>query len=387
MKIKNKKKKITWQQYIVVVFSVLLGLVFSILTDNYFESFTTTNLLFDEFLIKLGLLSIGMCIAFFVQIIIHEAGHLIFGLLTGYRYISFRIGSFMWVKENDRIHFKRLSLAGTGGQCLMSPPDMIDGKIPYILYNLGGSFMNIIFGLVFLGLYQFLKDIPYLSVTLLIASIVGFASALLNGIPMRLGIIDNDGYNALSLGKSPEALRSFWIQIKVNEQMTKGVRLKDMPEEWFIVPSEDGMKNSMTAARGVFTANRMIDEHAFGEAQELMEKLLKMDSAIVGLHRNLMQCDIVFCELIDKNREEYLDAILDKQQKKFIKQMKNFPSVIRTEFAYALLAEDDDLKAGKIKKRFEKCALSYPYQSDIESERELIQIAEEWIIVKVKLAP
>jgi hypothetical protein len=113
-----------------------------------------------------------------------------------------------------------------------------------------------------------------------------------------------------------------------------------------------------------------------------MEKLLKMESAIVGLHRNLMQCDIVFCELIDKNREEYLDAILDKQQKKFIKQMKNFPSVIRTEFAYALLAEDDDLKAGKIKKRFEKCALSYPYQSDIESERELIQIAEEYAAVR-----
>ena len=30
-----------------------------------------------------------------VQTIIHEAGHLVFGLLTGYHFSSFRIGSFM----------------------------------------------------------------------------------------------------------------------------------------------------------------------------------------------------------------------------------------------------------------------------------------------------
>lgn len=32
----------------------------------------------------------------------------------------------------------------------MNPPDMVDGKIPYILYNLGGSLMNFISALKFL---------------------------------------------------------------------------------------------------------------------------------------------------------------------------------------------------------------------------------------------
>ena len=31
--------------------------------------------------------------------VIHEGGHLVFGLLTGYKFSSFRIMSFMWVKE------------------------------------------------------------------------------------------------------------------------------------------------------------------------------------------------------------------------------------------------------------------------------------------------
>lgn len=113
---------------------------------------------------------VGIYIVFLLQIIIHEAGHLVFGLLTGYRYSSFRIGSFMWVEENGKIRFKRLSLAGTGGQCLMSPPDMIDGKIPFVLYNLGGSFLNIITGVVFGAAYLFCNINWYLSAFFLMAS-------------------------------------------------------------------------------------------------------------------------------------------------------------------------------------------------------------------------
>jgi hypothetical protein len=55
--------------------------------------------------------------------------------------------------------------------------------------------------------------------------------------------------------------------------------------------------------------------------------------------------------------------------------MQKFPSVIRTEYAYALLYEKDLPKAEKLKARFEKCAKNYPYTGDIESERELFEIA------------
>ncbi len=80
----------------------------------------------------LGMAAI-MYLAIFLQIILHEAGHLLFGLLTGYRFSSFRIGSFMWILQDGKIRFKRFSLAGTGGQCLLLPPPMVDGKMPYVL--------------------------------------------------------------------------------------------------------------------------------------------------------------------------------------------------------------------------------------------------------------
>lgn len=46
-------------------------------------------------------------IGFFLQIIIHETGHMVCGLMTGYRFSSFRIGSFMWMRQDGKICFKR----------------------------------------------------------------------------------------------------------------------------------------------------------------------------------------------------------------------------------------------------------------------------------------
>ncbi len=371
-KVKGKKKS-QGRKYITVIFSLLIGMVCGLLIGLYLVSLP------DE-VNKLGIFLIafvGMYIFMYFHIIIHEAGHLIFGLITGYRYSSFRIGSFMWVKEKDKICFRKLSIAGTGGQCLMVPPDMADGKIPYKLYNFGGAIVNILAAILFLFFYFLCKDVPYLSLFLLLAAVIGFAMAGMNGIPMRLGTVNNDGYNALSLGKSSEAIRAFWIQMKVIEQTAKGHRLKEMPKEWFVVPPVEEMNNSLTAPVGVLVCNRLVDAHQFEEASRLMEELCQMDTAMVDLHRRLINCDRIYCELIGLNRTDRLKDIMDKEQLKFMKTMKNYPAVLRTEYVYALLAEQDTEKAEKIKEQFDKCAHTYPYSSDIESERELIEIANQ----------
>lgn len=371
----KKKKKIVWQQYIAMVFFALLGAVSGILMIKYAEREADAERIIPSLI---GLF-LGMYAAIAVHLIIHEAGHLIFGLISGYKFSSFRIFSFMWIKENDKIKFRRLSIAGTGGQCLMAPPDMKDGKIPLVLYNLGGVIINIASSLVFFGLYFCLSDIKFLSTLMLLFAVAGFVIAVMNGVPMRLGTVDNDGYNAFALTRNPEAMRSFWVQLKVTEQSSKGIRLKDMPDEWFAVPSDEAMKNSMVAVMGVFACNRMMDAGKFKEADKLMAHMLEIGIGMVGLYRNMMFCDRMYVELITENRREVLESMLTKEQKKFMKSMKNFLSVLRTEYAYALLCEKDTVKANKIKARFEKCAKTHPYPSDVQAERELIELAEKKI--------
>ena len=59
-----------------------------------------------------------LTVSYLLQIVVHEAGHLALGLATGYRFRSFRVGSYMLVEQDGRLHLKRLSIQGTGGQCL-----------------------------------------------------------------------------------------------------------------------------------------------------------------------------------------------------------------------------------------------------------------------------
>ena len=51
---------------------------------------------------------VSLFISYLLIIIIHEAGHLVFGLLSGYRYLLFRIGSLTLIKRNNKFEFKKL---------------------------------------------------------------------------------------------------------------------------------------------------------------------------------------------------------------------------------------------------------------------------------------
>lgn len=379
---KNTKNKKTSKnlskgmQFVPMLLFMVIGAVCGVLIAKYLLKTDSKEIAIDKILIKGALLLLGMYAAIYFQIIIHEAGHLVFGLTTNYRFSSFRVGSFMWLKANDRIRFCRLSLAGTGGQCLLIPPEMKEGNYPFVLYNLGGSIFNLVSALIFGIAVLFTTRTGVLSPILMILAIIGVGFAIVNGIPMRLGTVNNDGYNVLALRENNEALQAFWVQMKVNGQQAAGVRLKDMPDEWFEVPSEEAMKNSMIASLGVLSCSRFMDQMNFQEAEVLIKEILDRKTGIVGLHRNLLVVDQIYCELVGENRADILEQYFSKEQKKFMKLMKKFPSVLRTEYTYALLAKKEDAQAAKIKADFVKIAKNYPYQSEILAEQELIRFAE-----------
>lgn len=374
MRSSSKKKKFLWQQYVAMAFFVLIGAACGFFMVMYVDTVGDGAPLHESILTLAGLF-LWMYVAILLQLILHEAGHLLAGLLSGYTFSSFRVFSLMWVKESGRIRLKRLHVAGTAGQCLMAPPEMKDGRIPLVLYNLGGSLMNLAAGAAALVCFLLLPRTPLLSAMLLMFAVIGFVFAMMNGIPMRLGMVDNDGFNAFALTRNPEAMRAFWVQMKVNEQISLGVRLREMPEAWFAFPDDCAMQNSMVAALGVFACNRLLDTGDFTAADERMAHMLAIDSGMVGLHRNLLILDRIYVELITRNRPAVIDSMRTAELKKFMAQMKTFPSVLRTEYACALLHEGSADRAAQIAAQFEKCARHYPYPSEIDAERELMQRA------------
>lgn len=322
------------------------------------------------------ILVLALFIGFFLHAVIHEAGHFFFGRLSGYTFQSFRIGNRIWAKEDGIIQRRKLTVTGTGGQCIMIPPDMAEGEFPYRLYNMGGVLANLIAAAVF-ALLAVLLGSQYLSLFLLFLALMGLLMAYMNGVPMTTGLVDNDARNVKHLKKDPHARRSFWIQLKVQEQLAKGVRLKDMPEEWFIVPEDMALDNSLNAALAVLGTNRLMDEGKLREADEAMAKLLESRTALAGLHRNLMIADRIFIEVVLRNFPDRLEKLITKPQRDFMKAMTDYPSVIRTEYAHALISQKDRQKAERFQDQFEEMARSYPHPVEVESERELMDLAEE----------
>ncbi|HBN85256.1 MAG TPA: hypothetical protein DDZ89_15595 [Clostridiales bacterium] len=60
-----------------------------------------------------------------------------------------------------------------------------------------------------------------------------------------------------------------------------------------------------------------------------------------------------------------------------MKYMKSFPSILRTQYAIALLSENDSTKAESYKDEFERIAKTYPHKGDVEADRELMAHALE----------
>lgn len=371
----NKKKKADWGGVLMMLLYLLVGGFCGILIMRYMDAAGLQGL--GSCLLVFALMLAGVYLVMYLQIVLHEGGHLLFGLLSGYGFSSFRVGSLMLQKTEAGLRFRRLSLAGTGGQCLMTPPELKDGTMPFVLYNLGGVLMNL-----FSALVCFLLSLrcpgTLACLFLQMAAVIGLAFALANGLPLPLAAVDNDGSNIISMCKSPAAVRAFWVQLKANELASRGVRLKDMPEEWFTLPDERELQNGITASVAVLREGRLADMLRIDEADEAARALLEGNSRLQGVYRSLLSCDRITFALL---RGEDPAAMLTKELRQFMKSMKSFPSVLRCEYALAL-QEGDTEKAAKLRGDFEKMARRYPNPADIESERELMALAEERITAR-----
>lgn len=369
------KKKANWLQWVMVLCFAAVGVCFAALMIETMDT-ASLNGASDRqvMLLWLGLM-VGMYVVMFLHIVLHEGGHLIFGLLTGYRFVSFRVGSLMLLKNEQGYHLRWMRLGGTGGQCLLDPPEMVDGKMPNVLYNLGGCLMNLLVGILCLIAARLCPVGSIGRALLLLSTMVGVIYALLNGLPLA-GEMANDGRNALELNKDPEALAAFRIQLVLNKLNAEGMRLKDMPGEYFVWPSEESRSNSLIAAVAVLCTNRLLDEHRFEDCAAKLDEMLNSDiSKLPGMYRKLL-VDRIYLHLLD-GESETAATLMDKEQKQFMKTMKGQLPIHRTDYAYALLAEKDAAKADKHLKAFDKVAKNYPHPQEVEGEQELIALAKE----------
>ena len=369
------KKKKNYGDIAAKIIMLLTGAVcgiFIIFTMNFFGTLVKGP---AAFLLMFAEAMIIMYIASFVQTIIHESGHLIFGLITGYKFVSFRIGHFMFIKEKDRLKIKLYNVVGTAGQCLMMPPQWNE-KIPYRLYNLGGCIMNAATALFALAAYFAAGAEGFFALCMAMLAVMGLSMALTNGIPMRVGGISNDGMNAALLGKKENTLRAFWLQLYVNGLIAKGERYRNMPREWFRLPEGEELSDPICCAMGVMLYNFCFDMHEFDEAEQTINYMLNAPG-LLDVEKNELLCELLFLRVLRGAPKEEIDSLLTPKLDKYIKATANYVSRRRLAYAYQLLYLKNYSTAQKCLEVFERTAATYPYSAETENEREIIEIVKQ----------
>ncbi len=207
-----KKKKPIINKYI-MFFIILIAIVTAIFTD-----FGPIDLVYVLLLVPMMILTLQ------VVIIIHELGHLVLGLMTGYRFLSYRYFSWIIVKDKvGKFHLKRYSILGTGGQCLMIPPDQ--EEIPIFWYNIGGVLFNAlsIIPAIFIIYRQPNEWIVYGVIVFIFMSIFLIAT---NWLPIKG--ITNDGNSYREAKKYPETRQAFNDIIRMSMYYTYGYRSNEI---------------------------------------------------------------------------------------------------------------------------------------------------------------
>lgn len=317
---------------------------------------------------------VSFYVAIYLQIILHEGGHLVGGLASGYSFVSFRIGNLTLIRKDGRFAFKRFSVAGTGGQCLLTPPQKPLNEIPVVWYNLGGVFANLLSAVVAIMLVFCISGMPSFVVTFLVLfCIMGGFLALMNGIPMKVGGIGNDADNMRLLLKSAEGKLALMTQLRVNALLQEGVRMREMPAEWFPEEENPDYKDALLISVRLMAASRYEDMGEMDKAYVIYKDCLQHKDELIGLLVKETSCSALFISLV-KGESEVVDELYTDDLKVYINQYKKVMSGKQALLcALALYKENDKDKAKEIYETLCRESDKYLMQGEVKMSIALIQ--------------
>lgn len=315
---------------------------------------------------------LSLLFSFTLHLLLHEGGHCVAGLLSGYRFVSFRIGNITLLRTNNKLRIKRFSLEGTAGQCLMMPPQKPIDDIPTVLYNLGGVLFNIIFSIIGIIIFILTTSASVASCSIIFA-MIGILLALINGIPMKVGGVSNDGNNVLYLNKDTKAKEAFVYQLITNALVQDGTRPAELPDEYLSFDTDFNYKDPLAVNWLILSASVLIDRQEYDRAYTLLNHAMQHSKEIMQLFVYEIACELVFTALITGHIEQ-AKGLYNKDLARYIEQHKNVMSAKqRISCAIALYIDKEAEKAQQIYREVCDRRDSYLMQGEVKMDLALME--------------
>lgn len=293
---------------------------------------------------------VALAIAFVLHIIVHEGGHLVGGLLTGYRFVSFRIFSLTLLRRDGRYIMRRFNIPGTGGQCIMLPPEGDAAKVPFVIYNAAGVAANILLTAAAVP-YFFIHSADSGMFAFLLALfivIAGLWTAIINGIPMKINAMYNDAGNIRLMLRDMQVRRHFVLQLRAHALCQNGMRPKDFPQEWFNIPDSGEGYGLINVVTDMFAVAREIDRADYSRAHTMLTAIRDRCTTLPDMYEKEIDCELAFTSLM-LGYEDEARTLLTPDLTAYIRRTASYSSSKpRLLCAIALHLEHDSQKAATI---------------------------------------
>jgi len=319
-----------------------------------------------------------------IQVLFHELGHLVGGLLTGYKFVSFTVSKKTLIRENGKLTWRNYSYGGVGGRVLLLPPELKDGKAPYKLMFSGGILTDLIFSIVYFLLFLTLADnILWLACICLVMAANSLHSVFLNGLPFNNGGVLTDGYVLTELGRTKDktVLPIFMLNLRAEALRQTGVRTRDLPTSLFEPLTVSNLTNSIYhVALSVQKAGYLLDNKQFNEAKEILKEIFLNISTYEEI-KLPVQVTLLFTELITDKNQEVIEQLYNDELKEYLQIISTHEdkkiSVFQIWYSYARLVEKDDTKAQEYLALFEEACQQSVNFGSLPLARDMMALVDE----------
>jgi len=329
-----------------------------------------------EMLGVLALAIVSAVVAFFLQVIVHEAGHLVAGLLTGYRFVSFRIFSLALIRHQGKLLWRRFTIGGTAGQCLMAPPARPLDAIDTRWYNLGGVLANVLVATIATVVLLCCDAPAWICPLLALLAVIGFFFALLNGIPLRLSGISNDGYNMVHLERSPGNKRLLCQLLEANALLQEGVRPRDVPATMFDDNTPVDWSDDIQANWQLMVVSRLEDQRRWEDAYQLLSEAVTA-KGILPIIDNELRLEMIFVCLVTGRVDEARALYTDRLKQYLHQYMPTQSGKQRVQYAITLLLDHDPAAAHTLLATLRTHRGDYILQGETTMDLELMEELRE----------
>ncbi|KKZ91576.1 hypothetical protein B4147_5388 [Bacillus wiedmannii] len=175
---------------------------------------------------------------FLLVVIIHELGHVIFGIIGGLTFKFMTVGPITVQKEKGKLRIRENKLwAYFGGVAMLIPPSIVTPNLSkkWAWMTLGGPITSLLFGITF-GYIYMVSYYQYL----LYFSVFHFVIFAVTIVPIK-GTLMSDGMQFLILIKDDEKAKQHVYNIQVSSELFSYKRPKDWDKR-LIELSEEKLK-------------------------------------------------------------------------------------------------------------------------------------------------